>query len=131
MEITFEEELRINPTVVTIDNPYDLNKIRREYTQYECEVLNPTYRQQSFYNKAHIYNKGSTHVLESYTTPVLVKINGYYYKLWDSWSQTTNIHVNTFLDIYGGFHLSKDEWKKIPVNKPFRFPTFGREIMFR
>ena len=130
MEITMEQEIAMNPVFVFRSNPYDLEAIKSEYLSYKKSVLKPTYRQKSFYSKAHVFSKDSTYVLRSYQTPVMVKINGYYYRLWNGWSATTAIHVNSFIDTYGGFHLNKAMWKSIPVGQAFMFSANGKDLVW-
>ncbi len=78
--------------------------------------LKPNTRQKSFYGKAIVteYSKNLT-ILTSYDTEVAAIKNGEFIRLWDSWSATTNKHVNAFLNYYDIESISKSQWNKTPV----------------
>lgn len=72
-----------------------------DYIEYELEPKN----QKSFYGKAIVrsYDEGTVKLLYSYDTPIVAKINGCIYPLFNDkqdelLSRTTMKHVNSFVD---------------------------------
>lgn len=70
--------------------------------------ITPCDGRKSFYGKAYaqIIREGAE-VLLSYGTPVIAKVDGVLYRLWDDWSATTGRHIRSFAGI------GKADWDKM------------------
>lgn len=133
MEITMAEyESSLGIDELIHNDCFDIYRVLQEYEDYPKKWLEPTYGQKSFWKKAAVYKLGDgIQVLKSYSTVVMVKINGWYYKIWDDWSATTMLHINSFIDTYGGFRLNKRMWNGLKTYEPFHFRTDGETVEYK
>lgn len=88
----------------------------------EIEWALPCYDgRKSFYGKAYVLEDGwGNAFLRSYDTIVCyIDPSGYFHRLWDGWSVTTQRHVDSFITEYNlpHKHRGKAAWMKMPVEK--------------
>lgn len=95
-----------------------LTKMRADEKALE---LTPADGHKSFYGKALVIRENDCIYLQSYQTIVLSYnlTNGTFIKLWDSYSATTQRHINSFLVLGGFTPINKKQWLKLPYNQKF------------
>ena len=109
---------RIFPIVITERNDTMRmeENIISNITMVREVALKPTYKQKSYYGKAHIFEDAGKIYLRSYKTIVAVIDNsGKFHRLWGGYSTTTQYHINSFRETYGMNRISKSEWVAMPV----------------
>ncbi len=74
--------------------------------------LKPVDGRKSFYNKCSLLERHDTYYLYSYTTLICKwdKNKREFEKLWDGWSQTTQRHINAFMNYIGVDKSGKAWW---------------------
>lgn len=77
----------------------------------------------SFYGKAVIIEKDGIKYLKSYETIVCGIIDGQLVRFWDSYSATTQKHINEFLYVNNMQGLNKKQWEALPVDRSFIIPN--------
>lgn len=104
---------------ITIEDYKTLTRVKdRLSTNYYLEP--EPYDAKSFYKKATVYEGNGIKVLVSYTTPVVLLVNGMVFKLQNddehtTLSRTTMRHINAFLRREGVGKTCKKEWKQVMV----------------
>ena len=92
---------------------YYLSREEDRYYKNRMFVDIPAVGQKSFYGKAKFvhYKNGFVGCL-SYDTVVCVynPKTGEFYKTWESWSATTNKHIDSFMRYFGMRGFCKKEW---------------------
>lgn len=72
--------------------------------------------QKSYYRKAFVLqDQNGNSFLQSYDTIVCGVVNGEFVRFWDSYSVTTQNHINDFRRLQGLETLNKKAWENIPV----------------
>lgn len=78
-------------------------------------------RQKSYWGRAYVEETDDSYTLLSYGRPV-IRINKsqdwYVYKLWNSYSRTTMLHINDFLMQHNKRKMCKKLWCAIRPNLP-------------
>ena len=88
-------------------------------------ILKPVVsRNKSYYGKAKVIESDGVKYLKSYKTIVCaVTCDGEFIRFWDSYSPTTQNHINDFRVLYGFESLNKKEWDKLEVNNGQNIPA--------
>ena len=95
--------------------------MNKKITVKEVYTLPAVYRNESYYNKAHvIVLSNGVRLLKSYETIVAgINTRGNFFRLWDGWSATTAKHLTAFSMLYAkkdqGYHGKKD-WNDMKVD---------------
>ena len=81
--------------------------------------LKPINGRKSFNGLCTVIENDNDYTLYSYNTPILkyMKTTKKLTRIWDGWSQTTQNHINSFLDFLGINEKGKAYYMTIPFDK--------------
>ena len=83
--------------------------------------LKPVDGRKSFYNKCTLLEQHGIYYLYSYTTLICKwdKNKQEFEKIWNGWSQTTQRHVNAFMQYLGINKRGKNWWVSLKCCQPY------------